>query len=307
VQHNKYRLQNMFGDPIPRPPEAVVLPFVWTYMLKEDPLTQEIKKKARATCNGGKKYGKAVTVAETYATCVEQPACRLYWSTTASECLLAMGADAGNAFAEAPPTTEPFYMRIDDQFREWWTEHLGRPPIPHGHVLPVNHALQGHPEAPRLWEKHIHGILVNDLKFTPTTHEKCLYSRRPHDAPEELQMILRQVDDFSVSAAKQTTCQEIIKLIGSHLTVPLNDLGIIRKFNGVNIQQTRWFVKISCEDYILKILMHHQWQELKASNLPLPMRSDSKYQRDLELAPRPTTPHEHWCSASLESDGFCVT
>ena len=183
-------------------------------------------------------------------------------------------------------------MRIDDQFREWWTEHLGRPPIPHGHVLPVNHALQGHPEAPRLWEKQIQGILVNDLKFTPTTHEKCLYSRRPPDAPDDLQMILRQVDDFSVSAAEQTTCQAIIKLIGSHLTVPLNDLGIIRKFNGVNIQQTRWFVKISCEDYILKILMHHQWQDLKASNLPLPMRSDSKYQRELELTPRPTTPHE---------------
>ena len=33
-------------------------------------------------------------------------------------CLLAMGADAGNAFAEAPPATEVFYMRIDDQFRE---------------------------------------------------------------------------------------------------------------------------------------------------------------------------------------------
>ena len=65
------------------------------------------------------KYGKAVTIAETYATCVEQPACRVYWGVTAAECLVAMGADAGNAFAEAPPATEPFYMRIDDQFREW--------------------------------------------------------------------------------------------------------------------------------------------------------------------------------------------
>ena len=103
-------------------------------------------------------------------------------------------------------------------------------------------------------------------------------------------MILRQVDDFSVSAKEQSTCQDIIKQIGSHLTVPLNDLGIIRKFNGVNIHQTRWFIKISCEDYILKILLHHQWQDLKASNIPIPMRSDSKYQRELELAIRPTTP-----------------
>ena len=292
TQHNKYLLQDMFGAPIPRPIDAVVLPFVWTYMMKKNPITSEQKKKARATCNGGKKYGKAVTVAETYATCVEQPACRLYWSITASECLFAMGADAGNAFAEAPPATEVFYIRIDDQFREWWTEHMKRPPIPPGYVLPVNHALQGHPEAPRLWEKHIHDILVQKLQFVPTTHEKCLYSRRLSHAPSELQMILRQVDDFSVSAKDKSTCQEIIKLIGSHLTVPLNDLGIIRKFNGVNIQQTRWFIKISCEDYISKILLHHKWQDLQASNTPVPMRSDSKYHRDLEQTIRPTTPHE---------------
>jgi hypothetical protein len=105
-------------------------------------------------------------------------------------------------------------------------------------------------------------------------------------------MILRQVDDFSVAAATKEKCTEIIKSIGAHLTVPLNDLGIIRKFNGVNILQTRHYVKISCEDYLLKILMNHQWQDLKGSNMPVPMRSDSKYQRQLELAQRPTTPHE---------------
>jgi hypothetical protein len=207
-QLDKYELQNMFGTPISRPFEAIILPFVWTYLMKEDPLTGILKRKAWATCNGGKKYGKAVTVAETYATCVEQPACKVYWAMTAQLCLIAMGADAGNAFAEAPPATEPFYMRIDDQFREWWTECQGRPPIPPGYVLPVNHALQGHPEAPRLWERHIHDILVNKLQFVPTTHEKCLYSRR--DSQDNLQMILRQVDDFSVSAMEQQECREII-------------------------------------------------------------------------------------------------
>lgn len=93
----------MFGDPIPRPFLAIILPFVWTYLMKEDPLTGLLRRTSRATCNGGKKYGKAVTVAETYATCVEQPVCRVYWAMTAQLCLLAMGADAGNAFAEAPP------------------------------------------------------------------------------------------------------------------------------------------------------------------------------------------------------------
>jgi Reverse transcriptase (RNA-dependent DNA polymerase) len=181
-------------------------------------------------------------------------------------------------------------MRIDDQFREWWTECKGRPPIPPGHVLPVNHALQGHPEAPRLWERHIHDILVKELEFVPTTHEKCLYSRR--DSADNLEMILRQVDDFSVSATEQTECQNIIRQIGKHLTVPLNDLGLIRKFNGVNVQQTKWYIKISCEDYLLKILLQHEWLNLKASDLPVPMRSDTKYQQELETTVRPATPEE---------------
>ena len=118
-QLDKYEIQNMFGDPIPCPFMAIILPFVWTYMMIEDPLTGLLRRKSRATCNDGKKYGKAVTVAETYATCVEQPACRVYWAMTAQLCLIAMGADAGNAFAEAPPppATEPFYMQIDYQFR----------------------------------------------------------------------------------------------------------------------------------------------------------------------------------------------
>lgn len=105
-------------------------------------------------------------------------------------------------------------------------------------------------------------------------------------------MILHQVDDFSVSATAQQDCQDIIRQIGTHFKVPLNDLGIIRRFNGVNIQQTKWYIKISCEEYLMKILMQHEWLQLKASNLPVPMRSDSKYQRELETAERPMTPED---------------
>jgi hypothetical protein len=93
------------------------LPIVWNYLFKDGPVTGKPQYKARVTWNGGKRYGKAVlTLAETYAICVEQPARRLYWALTASLGLIAFGTDAGNAFAEAPPPIEPFYMLIDDQF-----------------------------------------------------------------------------------------------------------------------------------------------------------------------------------------------
>ena len=68
-QHDNYETQNMFGPPCPRPKQATVLPFVWSYYFKD-----EETRKARGTCNGGPRYGKAVTLAYTYAACVEQPA-----------------------------------------------------------------------------------------------------------------------------------------------------------------------------------------------------------------------------------------
>ena len=105
-------------------------------------------------------------------------------------------------------------------------------------------------------------------------------------------MLLRQVDDFAVSAKDATTCSTVIKEIGTHLQVPLNDLGLIKKFNGVNILQSRYFIKLSCEDYLTKILEAHAWTTLSASNLPVPMRSDSVYQCQLETAVRPQTEME---------------
>jgi hypothetical protein len=55
----------------------------------------------------------------------------------------------------------------------------------------------------------------------------------------------------------------------------------------MNILQTKWFVKVSCADYLTRILMEHAWRDLKASNLHIPMRSDPVYQRQLETAIRP--------------------
>ena len=42
----------------------------------------------------------------------------------------------------------------------------------------------------------------------------------------------------------------------------------------------------------MKILLQHRWLHLQASVLPVPMRSDSKYQRELETAERPQTSEE---------------
>ena len=77
-QLNKYAKQGMFDTPCPPPPKDsktkyVVLPWVWTYLFKPDPITLEDMEKSHGTCNSGSCHGKIVMLAKTYAACVEQP------------------------------------------------------------------------------------------------------------------------------------------------------------------------------------------------------------------------------------------
>jgi hypothetical protein len=93
---------------------------------------------------------------------------------------------------------------------------MGRPPIPKGWVIPMQRALQGHPESPRLWHQHIHDILLKDEGFECCTHEPCLsFKRDPETAlgddnhkvcmkktPNDgFVLILCQVDDFAISGS----------------------------------------------------------------------------------------------------------
>lgn len=295
-QLNRYLEMDMFGTPTTPPPQATILPWVWAYSYKEsykvDPTCNEVKRiiepKARGTCNGGQRYGQAVTMAETYAACLEQTVHRLFWSIVASLNYIALGADVGNAFAEAPPPEHPFFMRVDDQFREWWTQHLGRPPIPHGHVIPIHKALQGHPEAPRLWSKHISQIIEQKMGFHPTTHEPCLYVKHTDDGKI---FILRQVDDFTIAAPTKEEAETIRKELQGYVYNPLNDLGVVKKFNGVQIEQTRHYIKLHCQDYIEKIVQDHGWTPTTPApqTPPLPMRADPTYMAALQQTPLPAT------------------
>ena len=76
-QLNRYETAGMFGQPIKMEDWMTVLPWVWTYLYKEDPITAIDEAKARGICNEGPQYGEAVTLAETYTACVEQPIHRL--------------------------------------------------------------------------------------------------------------------------------------------------------------------------------------------------------------------------------------
>ena len=115
-------------------------------------------KKSRCVANGSKHQQGRVTLGETYTGNVDQYSSKVFWTATAVHNYISIGADITNAFAEAGPPKAPLYVYIDEVYREW-RKSKGLPDIPPGHVLQVHKAIQGHPEATRLWENYIDSIL----------------------------------------------------------------------------------------------------------------------------------------------------
>jgi hypothetical protein len=52
------------------------------------------------------------------------------------------------------------------------------------------------------------------------------------------------VDDFLIGAKTEAIAQTIRNQIQTKMTNKLNDLGIIKRFNGMDVLQTRDYVKI---------------------------------------------------------------
>ncbi|KAL7512029.1 hypothetical protein ACHAXN_009117 [Cyclotella atomus] len=144
--------------------------------------------------------------------------------------------------------------------------------------------MQGHPESSRLWEKHIDRI-IRKYDFKPTVHEPCLYIG---EVRGERCIFKRQVDDFAIATANEETAHYFFDLLDDELTMPRKRLGLITLFNGVDILQSRYFVKISCETYLDKVSKRHleNWMnKMKImAHRPLPMPSADSFIKSFDRA-----------------------
>jgi hypothetical protein len=121
LQLDQHDAQGMFGDPVPVDKDDAVFFLVWTYGVK----ALDGRKKARCVCDGSSRSGLVKVLDETYANCVDQTSSRLFYAILAGENLLVFGANVSNAFSEAPPPKQGFYVRPDKAFHDWWVHHKG--------------------------------------------------------------------------------------------------------------------------------------------------------------------------------------
>jgi len=182
----------MYGEPVRKPPGAIVLRPDWQCSVKRDGA-----RRSRNCCDGSPRSAPLLHgIASTCSSCVEQPAQRLFFALAARENYRVYGGDAQDACAHSPPPKTPTFMSIDNACADWH-EHRFKKKLDHSLVLPVFHALQGHPESGKLWEKHITAILRSPkFGFTSTTHDKSVCSATFEGAK---MLLLRQVDDFAVA------------------------------------------------------------------------------------------------------------
>lgn len=299
LQLDQYETQNMFSEPTSLPTDMTnvnVLPMIWTYLTKTCG-----RKKARCVANGAPHLKGSVTLANTYAACLEQSGARMFWAISALKNRQVYGADASNAFAEAPPPKAPLYLKVDQAYRDWYKHRKGKE-LPKDSYVRVQHAIQGHPESPRLWQDHIDQILRN-LGYTQMTHEPCIYVNRRADLNEEV-YLLRQVDDFALACTDKRIADKLWDEIDSKLNADLKREGLLHRHNGIDIEQTDAYIRITCQTYLNKIL------EPKVNILPqhtrkrkpTPMKADHDYIRTLETSPGPT---DHAAQQKLEKQmGF---
>jgi hypothetical protein len=279
LQIDNYEYQGMFGTPCAPLPGHALFHWVWLYKIKEK---ENDLKKARAVCDGFTRGGQAQVQGQTYAPTPDMTDLRLFFALATLEGKLVFGADVSNAFAEADAPAQSYSMRVDVQFREWWA-NKGRPPIPAGYVVPILKNLQGHPEAPRQWSKHIDAIL-HEFNFVPTRHAPCIY--RATIEGEDV-LFLRQVDDFAIATNNAALYNRICDSLDSKLLVPMKRQGLLTHYNGIDIIQSSDHITLHCGTYIRKIVANHGWSDMHAKHLP--MSSENEHIHALDTAEPPST------------------
>ena len=99
------------------------------------------------------------------------------------------------------------------------------------------------------------------------------------------------MDDFAVACEDKATAELVIQQINDKMTINVQNLGQINRFNGVDIEQTKHYIKLYNKVYPEKMFQRHDWihkEALQHHNkphiFPLPMTNDAHYQRKLENA-----------------------
>lgn len=264
-QRNSHWDDGTLGKPCKRPhstPEQPVHVFrrQWTRVIKPG----DGRWKSRICLDGSKRAAPWLRdPVATYASCIGMPCMRLFFALCAVENKNITFSDTHNAFQNAPPPTIPCCIRVDDAIADWYKRPFSVTLDPNEDVIPLDKALQGHPEAGALWEKFIGGILENDLKLKNTVHERNIYTG---ELLGKNFLMCRQVDDYAHGSESPDAGKAFCERASAHVKTEYKGMGtedahgMSFHYNGVDVRQTAHYIKIDCETYLVGVFQTHGWE-----------------------------------------------
>jgi hypothetical protein len=86
-------------------------------------------------------------------------------------------------------------------------------------------------------------------------HEPCLYLGIING---KRIILMRQVDDFAIAAPDSHTADLLLDMIDDKLSIPIKRHGLLDMYNGVDVLQSRHYIRISCTSFINKISEKYQ-------------------------------------------------
>ena len=86
------------------------------------------------------------------------------------------------------------------------------------------------------------------------------------------------MDDFAIACKEERIATIIYDAIDSKLQIPIKRQGLLTLFNGLDILQSRWFIKISVETYLAKTLLPYfkGWLDMDEQGYILTKSGSSK-------------------------------
>jgi hypothetical protein len=116
-------------------------------------------------------------------------------------------------------------------------------------------------------------------------HEPCLYSGVING---NRILFMRLVDDFAIAAPDKLTSEILMDIIDDKLKIPIKRQGYLDMYNGVNVLQTRHYIKINVKMFIDKVFKHHIATWMKTSyptlNRLTPLPSDATWLKKFNAA-----------------------
>lgn len=78
----------------------------------------------------------------------------------------------------------------------------------------------------------------------------------------------------------------IFYAIDDALQMPIKRQGLVTLFNGLDVFQSKWFIKISVETYLTKTLLPYfnTWLDIPSKPMPVPLGTNEQFHKELYKA-----------------------